>query len=464
MNRLSPRIRGGVIAFMLVFGAPLAARPDTAAPFDLTIYKDGDTYLRPTIALEAAIYSESNAWLGESRSFMGDHVGYWYEWAVTGGLEGALALPDAGLLFGRASAIGTGTQGLDAAGSNFDNRYPEKLELEDLYLGWKSAQLLPSLGENALQISVGKQKYQIDEGFFMWDGASDGGVRGAYWLAPRKAFYMSGIVRLHTGPYKAEGFYLKPNDEPFTGTNVAGANFEYEAKDTGTIGFTYLNVYDSQRKSRDGLNFFDWRLALTPLPMDRNVLLKGEYAYEQNPNFSFSRAWYAEAGYTFDKVGGKPFVSYRYADFGSTKVGLTASQESQVWDPLFYGFYDWSSWYVGEIVGEFVTINRGLVMQTGRLRAEPIAGVTTSLLYTYYRLSGSTDEIAARDLNPRVANIKVKHLGQEFDFVTDYSATSYLSFSGVIAAFDPGSGMQQYVNTNSGSWWLHFMFYTKVAF
>ena len=187
---------------------------------------------------------------------IGDHVGYWYEGAVTGGLDGALSLGNAGLLFGRASAIGAGSQGLDAAGSDFDNKYPEKLEMEDLYLGWRSGELLSGLGKDALEISVGKQRYQIDNGWFMWTGASNGGDRGAYWIGPRKAFYMSGIVKLTSGPYKVEGFYLKPNDNPYTATNVAGGNFEYSAGDTGKIGFTYMNVYSSDRVSR-GLNFFD---------------------------------------------------------------------------------------------------------------------------------------------------------------------------------------------------------------
>jgi hypothetical protein len=253
----------------------LAADPP---PFDLTLYKDGDSYLRPSVALEAAIFSESNAFNGNSREVIGDHVGYWWEWAVTGGLDGALSLGGAGLLFGRTSLVGTGSQGLDAAGSDFDNRYPKKLEFEDAYLGWRSGAVFPTLGSDALEISVGKQRYQIDEGFFMWDGGSDGGSRGAYWVAPRKAFYMSAIAKLNTGPYKVEAFYLKPNDNPYTATEVIGSNFEYTAGETGKLGCTYMNVFHSQHRSRDGLNYFDWRAALTPLPFDRGFLLKGEYA------------------------------------------------------------------------------------------------------------------------------------------------------------------------------------------
>ena len=279
-----------------VIGSALAPRAsaedavlDKVDQTDLTLYRSGETYLRPTITLEGAAFSESKAYQGESpQSFIGDHVGYWYEYAITGGLEGALALGDAGLLFARTSAIGAGSQGLDAAGSDFDDRYPEKLEVEDLYLGWRSGTLFPSLGENAVELSVGKQKYQIPTGFFMWDGASDGGSRGAYWIAPRKAFYSSAIARLNTGPYKLEAFYLKPNDEPFTSTDIVGGNFEYTAGDTGMLGVSYLKIVDSQRESRDGMDFFDWRTALTPLPSDRSFSLNGEFEqlFGKFPNLS----------------------------------------------------------------------------------------------------------------------------------------------------------------------------------
>jgi Alginate export len=462
VRRVDWRVATAWALLAAALGSPSLARADDPPPIDLTIYKDGDTFLRPSVVLEAAIFSESNPFIGNSREVIGDHVGYWWEWAVTGGLDGALSLGGAGLLFGRTSLVGTGSQGLDAAGSDFNNRYPEKLEFEDAYLGWRSGALFPTLGPDALEVSVGKQRYQIDEGFFMWDGGSDGGSRGAYWIAPRKAFYMSAIAKLNTGPYKVEAFYLKPNDNPYTATNVIGSNFEYAAGETGKLGFTYMNIFSSQRLTRDGLNYFDWRLALTPLSFDRGFLFKGEYAYEMNPSESHSYAWYGEVGYAFKDVVANPFVSYRYADFG--RAGVDSNGESTVWDPLFYGFYDWSTWYIGEIIGEFVTVNRGLVIQTVRLRAEPIPGVTTNLLYSYYRLGSPVSEIAARDLNPRAANITSKHIGQEFDLATDWTATSYLSFSGVIAAFDPGAGAKQYVQTNNSGWWLHFMLYTKVAF
>jgi alginate export protein len=437
-----------------------AADPDADA-IDLTLYRDGDSYLRPTLALESAIFAEKNAWHGESRRVIGDAVGYWWEWAFTGGLDGALALGDWGALFGRASAIAARSQGLDAAGSNVDDRYAGDVEADDAYLGWRSGDLLPGLGRDALELSVGKQHYQIGNGFFLLDGATDGGERGAFWLAPRKAFYMSAVARLTTGPYRAELFYLRPNDHPFSSTDAVGGNFEYTAGETGTIGFTYMKVVGSDNASRSGLDLFDWRAALTPLPVDRALSLGAEYATELRSGRSHADAWYTEAGYTFEQRPWTPFLGYRYSQFSGDRP---SSRESELWDPLFYGYHDWSTWYVGEIMGNFVAQNRDLRMHTARLSLHPHETLTTQLIYNYYALLEPVTRIAARDENPRAANIRSHHLGQSFDLVTDWAPKSWLSFTGTVSALDPGAGMRQYVEADSRTWWLHFMLYAKVSF
>jgi hypothetical protein len=270
-------------------------------------------------------------------------------------------------------------------------------------------------------------------------------------------------VRFKTGPYKVEGFYLKPNDEPYSSTDVAGGNFEYTAGDAGTVGVTYLKIIDSDRASRDGMDFFDWRARLTPLPSDRSFSLSGEYALEVNGSSANSSAWYGEAGYAFDETFWKPALSYRYSWFEGDDPGTA---DAEIWDPIFYGFSDWSTWYVGEIIGEFVTTNQNLGMHTVRLVTHPSDAVTVQLIYNYYRLLDTTTEIAARDLglSPRAVNVHSKYIGQSFDLAADWSPNPHLAFSAVVAAFRPGAAAQQFVDERSSSWWMHFMLYTKVSF
>ncbi|MGH2898706.1 MAG: hypothetical protein ACRDMZ_08530, partial [Solirubrobacteraceae bacterium] len=154
--RSIPASLGVLLAFFVLGSGPVASAADDGNvdtvpdPYDLTIWRSGESYLRPTIVFEGAGFSESQAWHGQSREVIGDHVGYWWEYAITPGIEGAFALGDAGLVYARASAVGAGSDGLDAAGSDFDDRYPGKLEAEDLYVGWRSGNLFPSLGKDAI--------------------------------------------------------------------------------------------------------------------------------------------------------------------------------------------------------------------------------------------------------------------------------------------------------------------------
>jgi hypothetical protein len=234
---------------------------------DLTLRREGDpdTWIRPTLRLDAVGAAESNAWAGNSRGLLGEHTNGWGEFGVTPGLEGQIASNAAGTLHARVSGVYATTQfGLDAAGSNFEDRYPRETSLEDAYVGWTSGDLLPALGEDAIGLSVGAQPYSVGTGFLFADGASDGGERGAFWLGPRQAFRMTAIGRLRTGALLAEGVYLRPNDEPYTHTDVAGLNLQWSFGERATLGAGWWNAYDSQDERRDGLDVFDVRLAAAP--------------------------------------------------------------------------------------------------------------------------------------------------------------------------------------------------------
>src|SRR5262249_51884457 len=185
-------------------------------------------------------------------------------------------------------------------------------------------------------------------------------------------------------------FYLRPNDQPFSSTDAVGGNLEYTAGETGTIGFTYLKVVASNNASRSGRNLFDWRAALTPLPIDRALSISAEYAVELDGARSHSSAWYAEGGYTLEHVGWTPYLAYRYAQFGGDRP---SSAESELWDPLFYGYNDWSTWYIGEIVGNFAAANRDLRIQTVRLQVHPSEKLTAQVIYNYYALIERVTEL-----------------------------------------------------------------------
>ena len=73
-----------------------------------------------------------------------------------------------------------------------------------LYIGWRSGNSLGDLGENALDFTLGRAQYQLGQGMLLWDGAAEGGSRGAYWTNARKAFEFAAIGRFKPGAHTLE--------------------------------------------------------------------------------------------------------------------------------------------------------------------------------------------------------------------------------------------------------------------
>jgi Alginate export len=430
---------------------------------NLTLYSEGDNVLKSTIQVDSAVFSEGNAWFGESRANAGDHVGVWSEFGVVPGLEGALGLGDYGSARARVSGVWTTTQtGLDAAGSNLGDRYPHEMTLEDAYLGWSSGGLFPSLGKDAVDLSFGSQKYQVGSGFLFWDGATDGGSRGGYWLGMRKAFEMAGIAKLTTGPFKGEAVYLRPNDLHESHTNIFGTNLEWSLGERSKIGAGYWYFENSPDPRRDGLNVVDVRGEVHPyeyLPLHLpGLVLSAELVHEDNGDLNDSWGGYAEIGYDFD-VWMKPYLSYRYSGY----TGDTGSSgEIEAFDPLFYGMSDWASWYQGEIFGEFVATNRNLETHTVRLRVEPAEKWKVNLIGILFELDEFATELQPRIGDPRVVLIHDKDLASELDVVVDWEVGEHLLLSAVFGTLFPSNGVKQ--ATGGSATWTHGMLYASIPF
>jgi len=456
---------GGVVAIAIAASCveARAGINDLPEP-NLTLYRDGDSFLKSTIQVDSAVFVEENAWFGESRLNTGAHVDEWGEFGVVPGLEGALALGDLGSARARVSGVWTTTQiGLDAAGSNFDDRYPKEFTLEDAYLGWSSGDLFPSLGKDAVDLSFGSQKYQVGSGFLFWDGASDGGSRGGYWLGMRKAFELAAIAKLTTGPFMGEVVFLRPNDLDETTTDIAGTNLEWAFSERAKIGLGYWWVASSKDPRRDGLHVVDMRGEVHPfdyLPGEwlPGLVLSAELVHEDNGNLNDSWGGYAELGYDFD-VWMKPYLSYRYSGF----TGDNGSNgEIETFDPLFYGMSDWGSWYQGEIFGGFVATNKNLETHTLRLRVEPAEKWKVNLIGMVFQLDEFATQLQPRIGDARILLIRDKDLASELDLVVDYEVGKHLLLSAVFGSLFPSKGMKQ--ATRGNETWLHGMLYASIPF
>ena len=60
----------------------------------------------------------------------------------------------------------------------------------------------------------------------------------------------------------------------------------------------------------------------------------------------------------------QPTLSYRYAFFQGDDPGTIADE---AFDPLFVGFYDWGTWWQGEIAGEYFLANSNSISHLARV-------------------------------------------------------------------------------------------------
>jgi hypothetical protein len=267
----------------------------------------GPLSLQPTLNLQLAGFAEGNAGFG----------GEWAAGPISRGdlsmehsneigLNALVDLAQYGTLRGRVSGIfSLSAGGVDPGATSFPDFNTSSYSIEAAFLSWQSGNAFPALGYNALEMGYGNQNYQVFDGLLFWDGAVDCGVRGACWLTPRKAFREAGTLRLTLGDWLIEGYHLKLNDNPSTGTRLGGGRVEYAFQDrivkSMKSGFMYFNIYESDEPSRDGLNGFYFYQSATPLPPLPDFEYTASFVAEANSaavGNAQAYGWYVAPAYT----------------------------------------------------------------------------------------------------------------------------------------------------------------------
>src|SRR5918996_5048262 len=147
------------------------------------IERDG---FRLDLGLEAGagyfLSENTNFGLGRIDARSGENTGdaQWGEGYIEPSLGFEMETDALGSLYGATSVIGGLTVGDGDAGGF--TRDESDLDLELLYAGWRSGSLLAdSLGEDALDLSAGRQDFHVGDGFLIWDGNFETEGEGAYW-------------------------------------------------------------------------------------------------------------------------------------------------------------------------------------------------------------------------------------------------------------------------------------------
>jgi hypothetical protein len=379
----------------------------------------------------------------------GDLGDQWFEGAAKPSLTATFTHARSWQLYGTLSAVGERTYG---ASPTLVGEDASSFQAEDLHLGWRSGSTFESLGENALEVVVGRAPYTLGHGLLLWDGAAEGGTRGGYWSNARKAFAFAALARFKPGRHAFEAFYLDKDDLPEadSGSRLFGANYEFAIREGATLGATYMRWRARPETSpgRDGLNVYNLRAYVAPFSRLKALSFEAEYAREDNGPALDSFAWNALAAYEFSWAW-KPRVSYRYAYFQGDDPKTPANE---AFDGLSPGFHDWGTWWQGEIAGEYFVPNSNLVSHQVRLHLAPRDTLGTGVIFYKFLL----DQPAA--VGPEVT---ARDVAVELDWYLDWSLNDNFTLSAVAAVARPGEAVRQaYGRTDDFTYGMVFLAYS----
>ncbi len=364
MSEISPFFTKKVLPTMIA-----AALASSAQAYNL--YEKNGSELNADIEAMFGVFSSDHSFdtLGAKQS--GSST--WQEGYIKYGLSGSHVTGESNAsVYGAFNVVSSGTWGDgDAAGFTIGNE--RETELEDAYVGWRLGDLLPALGKDGLDLSFGRQNFTLGDGFLIngdalnFGNAFDGSMNrgGGYWLAPRKVFDETAILRIggEEGA-RADVFWLQSDNVAQYKMELAGVNAEYVTPE-GTYAAAYIKGLDALHSdalgsARDGQETLSVRYQGNA-GVD-NLFLSGEYVTQTPGNASSdSDAWYLEAGWTFADVNWSPSINYRFSQF------------DKGFDPLFYGFNrGYGTWFQGEVAGNYAgPFNSNADVQQIALKAAP---------------------------------------------------------------------------------------------
>src|SRR4029078_3798976 len=130
-----------------------------------------------------------------------------------------------------------------------------------------------------------------------------------------------------------------------------------------------------------------------------------------------SNAWTVLGGYELKDTTWPPKFSYRYAFFQGDSPATPANES---FDPLFLGFYDWGTWWQGEIAGEYFISNSNLKSHLIRAHFTPSEMLSGGLLF--FKFSRAQPQA----FGPQVTATDV---ATEIDLYTDWKLNGNFTIS-----------------------------------
>lgn len=365
------------------------------------LYADADTRVQANLEAVFGLFHSRENYAPSGRLEEGSSS--WREGYVKYGLSFEQGLAGVGSSYGALSMLSSATWG-DGDAAGFSDGSERTTKIEDAYLGWRSGNLFEALGEDGVDVSFGRQNVMVGDGFLIngdalniGKGLADGEFNrgGAYYLAARKAFDQTAVLRLGGQQgWRGDLMWLKSDNRAQAKTELYVGTLEHVA-DAGTVGLTYIRTHDIDERyaspsqlQRKSMETYSLRAAGNAGV--ENLSLSGEYAMQDRDQGTDENAWYLEAGWTFADVAWSPTLSYRYSRF------------SEGYDTLFYGFSrGYGTWFQGEVAGNYAgPFNTNSRVHHVGLRASPVENLSVGALwFDFDTLDRGRGDFSGRELN-----------------------------------------------------------------
>jgi len=405
---------------------------------DYEVYNANDTKLDLQLTVVGAQFGQNEPWWGAEHSFLNVSANHWTEFGTTFGAKFDSKLWG-GDLFGQASGVYTRSSGDDPSGLTEGLGHESQTTLEQANLGWKTTESFSSLGDTTISAQLGRFNYTIGSGMLIWDGGGDGGDRGGWYIGMRKAFQNGGLISLDSNDLKVQIFRLKNNPRRGGAQGEGrGVNADYTIGDSGVVvGGTVMRVY--RESSNEDIDVYDGRASWAAW---KGLTFSGEYAHEDGSNSGTDgTGYYVQADYAFGDVAWKPTLTYRYALFNDE------------FNTLAYGYSDYSSWYQGEIAGNYPLTNINLKSNMVRAKIKPTETIVMNLIYYNFKIDSLNQFNNTYGGSP----ITSDNFGNEIDLTFDWQATDRFLITTVFGDLIAGDGARQWVGASNGNDWLYAM-------
>ena len=294
-----------------------------------------------------------------------------------------------------------------------------------LYLGWRSGNSL-TIGENALDFTFGRAQYRLGHGFLLWDGAAEGGTAAA--TGPTRARRSSSRRSAASSPVRTRSKSSistrtssteSDTRQPPVGRQlrVSRSASDHDARrDLHEVVCRRRGAAGTRRAERlqpAGLHGADRRTC--PICRSSSSTRRSETASALDSN-----AWTLQGAMSSATSAGSRSSPTATR---SSKATIPRPRRTRAFDPLFLGFYDWGTWWQGEIAGEYFLSNSNMISHLFRAHVTPQRSIGAGLLFFKFTLD--QPQRSAPGDRRRTSRFEIDALhGLEAELPTSRSASS----------------------------------------